>query len=101
MCAPNTQKKCGILIKAIKFAMLDILVLLPVSKEGLFSPKQGRGQEVLLSSIRKFEVTMQGEEIEMLNEFKILDVVLDSRLKFDQHVEKMSKTIKNNLVSSY
>ena len=33
----------------------------------------------------------------MVKDFKYLGVVLDSRLKFDKHVKKLSKTIKNNL----
>ena len=44
-----------------------------------------------------FCMTLQGEEIEMVKDFKYLGVVLDSRLKFDKHVKKLSKTIKNNL----
>ena len=43
-----------------------------------------------------FCMTLQGEEIEMVKDFKYLGVVLDSRLKFDRHVKKISKTIKNN-----
>ena len=41
-----------------------------------------------------FCITLQGEEIEMVKDFKYLGVVLDSRLKFDKHVKKISKTIK-------
>ena len=33
----------------------------------------------------------------MVKDFKYLGVVLDSRLKFDKHVKKISKTIKNHL----
>ncbi len=39
------------LFKAIKFTVSDILNLPPVSEEGSFSPKQGRGQEVSRSSL--------------------------------------------------
>ncbi len=47
----------------------------------------------------KPRLTMQGEEGEMVNTFKFLGVVLDSRLKFDKHVKiiYISKTIKSNL----
>ncbi len=50
----NPLKNAAFLFKAIKFATSDILSLPPVDKEGLFSPKQGRGQEALLLCILHF-----------------------------------------------
>ncbi len=49
------------------------------------------------SQSENLRVAMQGEEIEKVNEFKFLGVVLDSKLKFGKHVKKISKTIKSNL----
>ncbi len=48
--------KMDILFKAIKFAKSDILTLQSVSEEGLFSPKQGCGQEALLSSMKSDQI---------------------------------------------
>ena len=42
-----------------------------------------------------FCITLQGEEIEMVKNFRYLGIILDSRLKFDKHLKKISKTTKN------
>ncbi len=58
------KRNAGFLFKAIKFATSDILNLLQVDKEGLFSPKQGRGQETLLSSISE-DARLKHNEIDV------------------------------------
>lgn len=41
--------------------------------------------------------TIQGEAIEMVNEFKYLGIILDSNLRFDKHEKKVAKTVKSNI----
>jgi hypothetical protein len=44
-----------------------------------------------------FKIKIDQNEIKEVNEFKYLGVIVDSKLKFDSHIKKMSKTIKTNL----
>lgn len=54
-------------------------------------------------SIRKpslhesLHVKIKNEEIQEVNEFKFLGIVLDPQLKFDKHIKKITKTVKSNL----
>ena len=45
----------------------------------------------------KFHITIDAKEIDVVNDFKYLGVTLDSRLKFDIHIKKLSKTVKTSL----
>lgn len=45
----------------------------------------------------ELQINIDKYKIEVVDEFKYLGVILDSKLKFDAHVRKMSKTIKTNL----
>lgn len=44
-----------------------------------------------------FHINLQNENIQTVTEFKYLGLVLDSQLKFDKHIKKISKTIQSNL----
>ncbi len=44
-----------------------------------------------------FKIKIEQKEIKEVSEFKYLGVIVDSKLKFDAHIKKMSKTIKTNL----
>ncbi len=44
-----------------------------------------------------FKVKSDQKEIKVVSELKYLGVIVDSKLKFDAHIKKMSKTIKTNL----
>ena len=48
-------------------------------------------------SLEHFEIKIRNEEIEEVNDFKFLGIILDPQLKFDKHVKKISKTVKTNL----
>uniref|UniRef100_A0A8C1L0A4 Reverse transcriptase domain-containing protein n=1 Tax=Cyprinus carpio TaxID=7962 RepID=A0A8C1L0A4_CYPCA len=45
----------------------------------------------------KLIIRINQEEIEEVNDFKFLGVILDPGLKFDKHVKKLCKTVKTNL----
>lgn len=45
----------------------------------------------------KLIIRINQEEIEEVNDFKFLGVILDPELKFDKHVKKLCKTVKTNL----
>lgn len=48
-------------------------------------------------TLKEFKVHIDQNVIEEVNEFKYLGVVLDSKLKFDAHIKKMTKTLKTNI----
>ena len=53
-------------------------------------------------SVRKkvpenFLITTDAKEIDVVNDFKYLGITLDSQLKFDIHIKKLSKTVKTSL----
>ena len=45
----------------------------------------------------KFHITIDAKEIDVVNDFKYLGITLDSQLKFDIHIKKLSKTVKTSL----
>ena len=49
--------------------------------------------------VTQSNVFLRGEELELVKEFKYLGVILDSTLSFKNHVKKISKTIKFNLLN--
>ena len=46
---------------------------------------------------KDLKIIIDQEEIEEVSNFKFLGIILDSQLKFDTHVQKLSKTLKTNL----
>ena len=49
--------------------------------------------------VTQSNVFLRGEELKLVKEFKYLGVILDSTLTFKNHVKKISKTIKFNLLN--
>ena len=45
----------------------------------------------------ELNIKIDQEVIEEVSDFKFLGVILDSQLKFDKHIKKLSKTLKTNL----
>ena len=47
--------------------------------------------------LERFCVKIKAQEIQEVNEFKFLGVILDPQLRFDKHVKKIAKSVKSNL----